>query len=90
MRLPGCSTASAIRSPSSPKTALGEQAYLGLAPGEVGPGEHSGQDDRPKRRTVPDPIERDHGLFEAVDRPPIVAEELVGDAQGLSSPAPAG
>ena len=53
MWLPGCATASAIQSPSSPRgSALGEQAYLGLAPGEVGPGEVAR---RPERRAQGEP-----------------------------------
>ena len=54
-------------------TALGEHAQLGMAPGEVGTGEHSGQENIAKALVAPCPVEGRHGLPEAVDRPTIVA-----------------
>ena len=58
--------------------ALGERAQLGMAPGEVGTGEHGGQDDLTEALVAPRPVEGRHGLPEAVDRPTIVALGLVG------------
>ena len=60
--------------------ALGERAQLGMAPGEVGTGEHGGQDDA-EALAAPRPVEGRHGLPEAVDRPTIVALGLVGVAE---------
>ena len=71
-------------------TALGERAQLGMAPGEVGTGDHGGQDDLPEALVAPRPLEGRHGLPEAVDRPTIVALGLVGMAEAAGSPAPAG
>ena len=63
MRLPGCATASAIRSPSSPEDhALGERAHLGMAPARVGTGEHSGQGDLTEALVTARPFEGRHGL----------------------------
>ena len=72
IRLPGCATASAIWSPSSPKA---------LAPGEQGSGVHRGEVDRTEALAVLRPVEGYHGLLETGDRPPIVALDLVGEAQ---------
>ena len=59
-------------------TALGEHAQLGMAPGEVGTGEHGGQVDLTEALAAPRPVEGRHGLPEAVDRPTIVALGPVG------------
>ena len=53
--------------------ALGERPQLGMAPGEVGTGEHGGQDGAAEALAAPPPVEGRHGLPEAVDRPTIVA-----------------
>ena len=63
--------------------ALGERAQLGMAPGEVGTGEHGGQDDLTEALAALRPVEGRHGLPEAVDRPTIVALGLVGEAEAL-------
>ena len=62
-------------------TALGERAQLGMARGEAGTGVHGGQDDLTEALVVLRPLEGRHGLPEAVDRPPIVALGVVGDAE---------
>ena len=68
--------------PFVPKgTALSERAQLGMAPGEVGTGEHGGQDDLTEALVAPRPVEGRHGLPEAVDRPTIVALGVVDDAE---------
>ena len=59
-------------------TALSECAQLGMTPGEEGPGGHGGQENLAEALAVPPPVERGHGLPEAVDRPTIVALGLVG------------
>ena len=51
--------------------------------GEVGTGEHGGQDDLTEALVAPRPVEGCHGLPEAVDRPTIVALGLVGLAEAL-------
>src|SRR5262249_34584898 len=63
--------------------ALGERAQLGIAPGEPGTGVHSGQEDRTEALPAPCSVESRHGLREVVDRPTIVALELVGEAEVL-------
>ena len=54
-------------------TALSERAQLGMARGEAGTGEHSGQDKLTEALVAPRPLEECHGLPEAVNRPTIVA-----------------
>ena len=54
-------------------TALGERPQLGKAHGELGTGVHGGQEDLTEALAAPRPVERRHGLPEAVDRPTIVA-----------------
>ena len=71
-------------------SALGEHAQLGMAPGEAGTGEHGRQDDLTETLAAPRPVKGRHGLPEAVDRPMIVALGLVGHAEALGSPGPAG
>ena len=65
--------------PESP--ALGKRAQLGMAPGELGTGDHGGQEDLTEALVAPRPIEGRHGLPEAVDRPTIVALGVVGSAE---------
>ena len=62
-------------------TTVGEHAELGMARGEVGTGEHGRQEDLTEALAPPWPLEIRHGLPEAVDRPPIVALGLVGQAE---------
>ena len=70
--------------PFFPKsTALGEPAQLGMAPGKVGTGVHGGQDNLTEALAALRPVEGRYGLPEAVDRPTIVALELVGYAEEL-------
>jgi hypothetical protein len=52
-----------------------------MARGEVGTGEHGGQEDLHEALVAPRPIEERHGLPEAVDRPTIVALGLIGSAE---------
>jgi hypothetical protein len=63
--------------------ALGERAQLGMAPGEVGTGEHGGQDDLTKVLAALHPVESCHALPEAVDGSTIVTLGLVGLAETL-------
>jgi hypothetical protein len=63
--------------------ALGERAQLGMAPGEVGTGEHGGQDNLAEALAALRPVEGCHGQPEAVDRPTIVALCLAGLAEAL-------
>ena len=49
-------------------TALGEQAQLGLALGQVGTREHRGQENHAEALAAPCPVEKRDGLPEAVDR----------------------
>ena len=77
------------------RPALGERPQLGMAPGEVGTGEHGGQDELTEALAAPRPVEGCHGLPEAVDRPTIVALGLIGSAevgvrQRLQDDLPAG
>src|SRR5712691_4750980 len=82
MRLPGCSTASAIRSPSFPQDlALSERAELGMAPDGQGTGHHGGQVELTKALAVSRSVEDRHGLPEAVDSSMIVALGLVGASE---------
>ena len=43
--------------------ALSERAQLGMAPGEPGTGEHSGQDSHTEVLAAPRPFEGRHGLL---------------------------
>ena len=63
--------------------ALGERAQFGMAPGEVGTGEHGRQDDLTKVLAARRPVESRHALPEAVDGSTIVALGLVGLAEAL-------
>jgi hypothetical protein len=67
----------------SESTAIGESAQLGMAPGEVGTRVHGGQGDLTEALEAPRPVQGPYGLPEAVDRPTIVALELVGYAEEL-------
>ena len=71
-------------------TALGERAQLGMAPGEVGTGDHGGQDNPAESLVAPRPVEGRHSLPEAVDRLTIIALGPVSEAEVAGSPAPAG
>ncbi len=62
-------------------TALGERAQLSMTRGKPGTGGHGGQEELPEALVAPRPVERRHGLPEAVDRPTIVALEQVGSAE---------
>ena len=64
-------------------TALRERPQFGMAHGEVGTGVHGGRDDPTKALVAPCSVEGRYGLLEAVDRPTIVALELVGYAEIL-------
>ena len=61
--------------------ALGERAELGMALGEVGTGDHGGQEDLTEALAARHPVEGHDGLPEAVNRPTIVALGLVGSAE---------
>jgi hypothetical protein len=79
----------------SESTALGEQAQLGMAPGELSMGGHGGQANLAEALVAPRLLEDRHGLSEVVDRPPIVALGPVGLAevavhQRLQDDLPAG
>ena len=63
--------------------ALGERAEFGMARGEVGTGEHGGQEDLPEVLAASLPFEGRHALHVAVDRPTIVALGMVGKAEVL-------
>jgi hypothetical protein len=65
--------------PESP--ALRKRAQLGMAPGEVGTGEHGGQDELTEALVAPRPVEGGYGQPEAGDRPTIVALGTVGSAE---------
>ena len=52
-----------------------------MARGEVGTGEHGGEENSAETLAAPRPVERRHGLLEVVDRPTIVPPGLVGDAE---------
>ena len=84
MRLPGCATASAIRSPSSPR-ALPSANVPNSAWHQAREAREvtAGRIDLTEALAAPRPLERCHGLPEAVDRPPIVTLGLVGDAEVL-------
>ena len=58
--------------------ARSEQAQLGMAPGEVGTGDHGGQEDLTEALSAPRPVERRYGLLEAVNRPTIVTLSCIG------------
>ena len=79
MRLAGCSTASAIRSPSSPRALpsanVPSSAWHPASQARAG---HGGQDNLTEALAALRPVEGRHGLPEAVDRPTIVALGLVG------------
>ncbi len=91
MRLPGCATASAIRSPSSPRALpSANSAQLGMAPGEPGTGEHGGQDrpDRSARGAAP---HRGTPRSARGSRSPDDSRPGAGRRRrGSGSPAPAG
>ena len=57
--------------------ALDERAQLGMAPGEVGTGEHGGQVDLTKAFAAPNTLEGRDGLPQAVNRPTIVTLGVV-------------
>src|SRR5712691_10534434 len=63
--------------------ALGERPQFGMAPGEIGTGLRSGQEDRTEVLVAPCNLEGRHGLPEAVDRPTIVTLVKVGLAELL-------
>ena len=63
--------------------ALSERAQLGLACGEPGARVHGGQEDLTEALVAPRPVEERHGLPEAVDRSPIIALVVVGEAEVL-------
>jgi len=68
--------------PFFPKgSALGERAQLGMAPGEVGAGEHGGQENPAEKLVAPCPLQGRYGLPESVDRPPILALGLIDEAE---------
>ena len=84
-------TASAIWSPSSPKARPSrKRAQLGMAPGEFNTGVHSGQADLTETLVAQRPVERRHGLPQAVDRLTIVTLGIVGICRGGGLPALAG
>jgi hypothetical protein len=60
--------------------ALGERAQFGMAPGEVGTGEHGGEDELTEALVAPRPVEGCYGKPEAVDCPTIVALGMIGSA----------
>ena len=62
---------------------FGKGAQLGMAPGEVGTGEHGGQVDLTEALMAPRPVERCYGLPEAVNRPTIVALGMVSCSEVL-------
>jgi hypothetical protein len=62
-------------------TARSEHAQLGMAPREPGTGEHRGEENPAETLAMVCPIERCHGLPDAVDRPTIVTLGLVGNAE---------
>ena len=84
MRLPGCATVSAISKPFFPKdSALGEQAQLSVAAGEIGTREHGGQEQLTAALVAQRPVKGRHSLPEAVDRSTIVTLGLIGDTKVL-------
>jgi hypothetical protein len=64
--------------------ALGARAQLGMTPGEVGAGEHGGQEDLPAALATPCPLERRDGLPEGVDGLLILTLGLGGEAEGAT------
>ena len=68
-------------------TALSERAQLGMAPAQPGTGTHSRQEECPEALATPCSVEERHRLPKAVDRPPIVALGLVGEAEVLFASA---
>src|SRR6266545_3773765 len=62
------------------RPARGERAEFSMASGEVGTGEHRG-DQLTEALVALHPVEGCHGLPETVDRPTIVALTLVGEAE---------
>jgi hypothetical protein len=54
-----------------------------MTPGEIGTGDHGGQDDLTEALAAPRPIEARHGLSQVVDRPMIVTMGLIGLAEVL-------
>ena len=84
MRLAGCITTSAIRSPSSLRImALGERTQFGMAPGEPGTGSHAGRMTLPEALAALCSTEGRHSLPEKVDRPTIIAMGMIGEAEIL-------
>ena len=82
MRLPGCATSSAIRSPSSPRarpSANVPNSAWHMA--KLGTGMHGGQDSLTEALAALRPVEGRHGLPAVVDRPTIVALGLIGCAE---------
>jgi hypothetical protein len=67
--------------PESPT--LGKCAKLGMTPGQEGMGLHGEQKDGTEALTAPLPSEGHDGLLAAVDRPPIVALGIIGEAEDL-------
>src|SRR5215470_4767524 len=63
--------------------ALSERAQFGMAPGEIGGMECSGQDIPTEALAAAFPVEERHALLEAVDRPTIVTLEQVDRAERL-------
>ena len=54
-----------------------------MTPGEVGTDLHDGWDDSAKTLVAPCPLEGRHGWPQAVNRPTIVALDVVGVAEAL-------
>ena len=54
-----------------------------MAPGEAGTGDHGGQEIPTEALVAPCPVEGRHGLPEAVDRPTIIALDMVDYAEVL-------
>jgi hypothetical protein len=65
-------------------TTLGEHAQLGMAPGKPRTGVYGGEEDPTEALVAPRALDERHGLPEAVDRPPIVALGIVGQAKVLA------
>jgi hypothetical protein len=63
--------------------ALGEQTQLGMTRGESGTGLHGGQEGLPEALLAPRPVEGRQSLPDAVNRPTIVALDMVGSTELL-------
>ena len=73
MRLAGCATASAIRSPSSPMARPSANVPSSAwHTARLGTGAHGRQENLTEALAAPRPLEGRYGLPEAVDRPTIV------------------